>query len=956
MKKLLALAWLLLAGPALGAGLPNVPDYPNATTPRGPKGDMGCSLLPTNGAPAASLGRDCDYAFDAASGRVYGPKLGGQWGAGVVMSPVAVAKDFADRARFDANAAKSANAAAQTAATSATGAAALVTAANFTPSWPTRTFMQAAVIPESVTSMTVEALVLGTPCRMHYIASAVPTGTYGEVAIGARYATPVYSRPLRACEFGAVANASAPDGGAAFTATATGNQTLAVSSTAGMQLGMNVAMVNWASSGATNVPVGTKITAIGAGSITVSNNVAAGAGLRMVAYWLLDASNVTGTDNRAAIQAMIDYAAANNNAEFDIDEGKYRVDGMLRLGGANFNAKRFTGGSRPSYSGVAGGVTIYCTAVDRPCIDMAGQRAGLLSGVALIGPNRNYAQYAQWFTRTISPNEADWLSPELTRSGSSPGGLQRYSPLAAVAIDALRGSCGAAPYAGTYDDAASSDITIEHLSISGFAVGVTGPNCADTQGDFTRIRDIAFDAVIVPVSVGNSQSRGVEIRNLIVGGCHSAITGTRFGGRIGKFGGPIENVSLDGCYQLFDFTGLSYSGPLHFRHVYSEGGVRIGRAVCAAAFCPDVTIDGADWQLDNALTGQIPARLIETGGKQNVILSNNTTVTPPRITTLAHSPGGGQAMSLTMDGGAVLGPGYNGIGGPGGSAALQAAINATGGINLGTAALNTLNLNQAYVRAPFKAAFYSSPSGGIGSHSHAESIVFDASGSLNRAPLTLVARRFVDANGREWKLQRPAPALLDLSAPALVATGMSLSCDTLSFTYAGSYQALGGVYALQPGYLLEHDPTGINFVVTSVTASAGDWAVVAQQQNGISVTPGTNTCAANTITAPTLQSGYTFVFPTGFALPKQVNFGRFTAGSSSVTNVSRGDGNGADLASWFAAGDILFSADVDLALDPLPILKRTTLASVTPGSPGSLTLSAAAAATGDFPVYPVPIR
>jgi len=931
----------------------------------GPKGDKGCSVLPFSPtpqvpSPPVSLGLECDWAFDARTGNWWGPKQSNDWGIARRQSAIDALQSLKDSTTTARDQALGAASAAAASASSTAGAAALVTSANFTPRFSTVAAMKAATIPASVSAMEVDALVAGTPCPMRYVASNTSTGVYGEESlspIGSRFAQPVYSRPLRACEFKAVADASAPDGGAAFTATANNTRTLTVSSTEGMQLGMNVAPINWASLGITNVPIGTKITAIGAGSITVSNNIAAGAGLKLVAYWLLDATNVTGTDNRAALQAMIDYAASNNIpiAELRIDEGKYRVDGTLRLGGANFNSKRLMGGSRPSYPGVAGGVTIYCTAADRPCVNFGGQREGLLSGVALIGPNRNFLLYSQWFNRNISANPTDWLSPELTKSGSSPGGLQRYSPLAAVAIDGWRGSCGAAPYAGTYDDAASSGVRIEKALISGFAIGVTGPNCADTQADFITVDDVICDGCIYGFSIGNTQSRAPRFVDFKIGGCFSAVTGTAFGGRTGKFGGPVENIALDGCYQAFEFSTLAYSGPLHFRHIYSEGGVRIGKAVCTTVACPDVTIEDSDFQLDAGLTGQIPARLIETGASHNVILRNTTIVSPPRITTLAHSTGGGQSMALTMDGGAVLGPGYTGLGGPGGSAALQAAINATGGINIGTAALNTALLNQVYVRAPYRASYYPSAAGSIGGHTHAESIVFDASGSLNRAPLTLVARRFLDNNGREWKLQRPAPLLLDLSS-VWNAISVTLVNDQLTIVYPGVAYANGGVWALQPGYVLYHDPTGINFVITSVTASGGNWIVVAQQQNGLSVTPGTNTFASNTIGAATLQSGYMIVVPTGFALPRQVNFGRFTAGSTSVANVSRGDGVGSDLASWLATGDILFGPDVDNALDPFPISKRNTIASVTAANPAALTLSANANATGDFPIYPIPIR
>lgn len=77
LRSRLVLLLALLATPVQALVLQTTPDFPSAITPRGPKGDMGCSVIPTNGAPAASLGRDCDFAFDVGAGKVYGPKIAG---------------------------------------------------------------------------------------------------------------------------------------------------------------------------------------------------------------------------------------------------------------------------------------------------------------------------------------------------------------------------------------------------------------------------------------------------------------------------------------------------------------------------------------------------------------------------------------------------------------------------------------------------------------------------------------------------------------------------------------------------------------------------------------------------------------------------------------------------------------------------------------------------------------
>ena len=117
--------------PAAHAGGVSSGAAPGAVTAIGPKGDAGCSILPTVGAPPAGLGADCDFAFDAAAGKIYGPKLAGQWGQPVTLGPVFAAQSFASAAQSHRNAAEtaaaSASASAGAAAASATQAQAYAT-------------------------------------------------------------------------------------------------------------------------------------------------------------------------------------------------------------------------------------------------------------------------------------------------------------------------------------------------------------------------------------------------------------------------------------------------------------------------------------------------------------------------------------------------------------------------------------------------------------------------------------------------------------------------------------------------------------------------------------------------------------------------------------------------------------------------------------------------------------
>lgn len=131
MRRVLAtlLALVALATSAQAGGYTSTPAFPGAITPRGPKGDRGCAVLPTNGPPAAEFGSDCDFAFDAGSGVVWGPKASGQWAVSVTMSPVMAARAIAERTQLDRMAAQAARDAATASAATASDAEQAATAA-----------------------------------------------------------------------------------------------------------------------------------------------------------------------------------------------------------------------------------------------------------------------------------------------------------------------------------------------------------------------------------------------------------------------------------------------------------------------------------------------------------------------------------------------------------------------------------------------------------------------------------------------------------------------------------------------------------------------------------------------------------------------------------------------------------------------------------------------------------
>jgi hypothetical protein len=225
-----------------------------------------------------------------------------------------------------------------------------------------------------------------------------------------------------------------------------------------------------------------------------------------------------------------------------------------------------------------------------------------------------------------------------------------------------------------------------------------------------------------------------------------------------------------------------------------------------------------------------------------------------------------------------------------------------------------------------------------------------------RVPLTQFATGFVDEQGKPWRFGRlPGAQLLSLSDSSFAPVAPAISGDVLKFEYASAYDA---AYAAHVGDILYHIPTGTIFIITAVgapdTAHGNALPITARQMNNLTI-HNDGSYATNTLADSTL-SGYTNLINCSIDLPRTVEFGTFTAGSKAVSNVSRGDGYGVDISTFYKVGDRFTGYAYNDAYLNWPTGSGNSIASVTNGSPGSMTLSSDALASGRFPIYPLPIQ
>jgi len=683
--------------------------------------------------------------------------------------------------------------------------------------------------------------------------------------------------------------------------------------------------------------------------------------------WVYATGVVTGTDNTAALQAAINYALANGASEIFIPWGKYATSDVLHLGyGDTYRGVKLQGGIRAPYSGqITGGVTLLPTKFDRPCLNVQGARASKIAGIAIRGLAAPFIQAVTLAGGNIfPPADTAWLDPAITPAGSNPGGLQQHSAYAAITIDAYANAQPADHYpavnypTGTwlawgnvapaqYNKAHSSDVTIEHVDISGFAVGILVMPNGDGNGDFVRIRDANITTCVYGVAVCHSQSRNVELRNINYAYLHTFVTGTRFGNGQGEFGGPIENISGGSGYQFCDFNGLGYAGPLVFRNVYFEKQVRIGRLAGTSSFNAPVLFQSCMMNLGDGVHNQIPAGYIQAGTAGSITFDSCSIVGNSRINNLVY----GGAVKLIFRGNNVIAA--TSLGGNNGSLAFQQAVNWTGGLSLGRPRINTLYQDFTQCDLGNVVTYLPTPNS-VGA-SRAMDNKFDFNGAA-KAQSHQAVKKFADLKGQEWRVNVPPMQLIYMTSSFIEAGSMVLANDILTFNYLATWQAGSNTsYIIQPGCILDVMNTDTKFIVTAVGApnANGNYPVTCQQQNNMTVDVNGN--FASTLCTDLTLAGYIALVQTGYQLGNVVHFGDFTAGSTTVANVHRGDGYGGQLSTYIAVGDLLTGFNYNDAAAPWPIQTGTKVTAVTNGSPGSLTLSIAAQKTGRFPVIAIPI-
>jgi hypothetical protein len=317
------------------------------------------------------------------------------------------------------------------------------------------------------------------------------------------------------------------------------------------------------------------------------------------------------------IQLAIDYALQHHVEEVTLGDGTYRIDDALQLGyGNTFNAVSLIGAG-PCFAGAGApsfpGTLVVATFKDRPAIAIQGARYSAVKNLTLRGETLPHVKQevftgdtTTWADKLIDPTS--WVGADLLKD--APHADSQHAPYAGIAIDPYSGAKPPDAYPQVsypswitkdnrlypqYGKNFSSGVLIENVHILGFVVGIVNQPCdADGNGDFTKIHNCLFEALKYGVSIGNGQSRNVSIRDCEYDLTHTFLTNTTHGRRIGKFDGPIDNISGGVSYQFADLY-LNQSGSIAFKNIYFEAQIKFGRLGVGASNNAPVVFDSCSF-------------------------------------------------------------------------------------------------------------------------------------------------------------------------------------------------------------------------------------------------------------------------------------------------------------------------------------------------------------------------
>jgi hypothetical protein len=306
-------------------------------------------------------------------------------------------------------------------------------------------------------------------------------------------------------------------------------------------------------------------------------------------------------DDYYAIQRAIDYTIYEDTTikKVFIPSGNYLVSRTIHMGyGSAYSSISLVGDGTPTFRGEQqyNGATITVNFSNAPALNIQGARNSAVDNITFIGLN----EITGYLTDTSASNISNWIYSGLDTIGDN-----RYTPYAAITVDAYAGSAPTPAYPNVlfptytgistqYSKLSSSQVKIRNVHIYKFTAGIVVKPNADNNGDFVQIEKAIIERVAYGISIGNSQARNTRISDSYID-AHTCITNSKHGAQIGRIS-VIENVHFGG-YQWLDLGAPAYLEGLEINDCYGESFQWIGSiGVGTVGAFPAITFNGCKFQ------------------------------------------------------------------------------------------------------------------------------------------------------------------------------------------------------------------------------------------------------------------------------------------------------------------------------------------------------------------------
>ncbi len=276
------------------------------------------------------------------------------------------------------------------------------------------------------------------------------------------------------------------------------------------------------------------------------------------------------TETTVAVQAAIDYGIANGCEVILSNNAVYRTNDMLTVSSYPFTGAVAVTIRSPTWGHQLIGkpAIIHATNPLQPGLNIQGVRNTLLenfvikgdsfaaSVVGLLnGPDQSMGYY----------DPADSVGPGYSNT--------RWAPYAGLTIDALSGSDPGTGYPGkTYGQGTSSNVVINNVSISGFAVQYINFSTPG-NGDLVSMRNVQVGGGAVGFAICMTQARAAVMNNCQAGLVHTCIDTRTYGAQNGIVP-QINAGQWTQSYRLFN-AATTYES-LHATKMYCEAVASLG--------------------------------------------------------------------------------------------------------------------------------------------------------------------------------------------------------------------------------------------------------------------------------------------------------------------------------------------------------------------------------------------